>query len=144
MMQELTPRRLRRFRITFSISSLLCIFASALSAEQGALIDNGRDRFNRQCGICHGIDGSGAGAFSELLVVSPPDLTVLAKNNGGHFPFKRIHKIIDGRTLPLAHGSGTMPIWGERYEHSVPNRNETIIAGRIFELMLFLDSIQKK
>ena len=122
----------------------LCLFTVTASATEDTLIENGKDRFMRQCGICHGIDGAGAGAFSELLVVAPPDLTVLAKNNDGHFPFKKAHQIIDGRNLPLAHGTGTMPIWGERYEHSVPNRNETIIAGRIFELLLFLESIQKK
>ena len=122
----------------------LCLFTVTASATEDTLIENGKDRFMRQCGICHGIDGAGAGAFSELLVVAPPDLTVLAKNNDGHFPFQKAHQIIDGRNLPLAHGTGTMPIWGERYEHSVPNRNETIIAGRIFELLLFLESIQKK
>ena len=135
-----------RLRTHFAELTTCCLILLATNsfADQAALIENGEDRFLRQCGICHGVDGSGAGAFSELLVVSPPDLTTLAKSNDGHFPFKKIHKIIDGRDLPLAHGTGTMPIWGERYEHSVPDRNETIIAGRICELMLFLESLQKK
>lgn len=143
-MQEIKPKSMISQLLASLVAGYLCLATMVAFADQADLIENGKDRFMRQCGICHGIDGGGAGAFSELLVVTPPDLTVLAKNNGGHFPFKKIHKIVDGRDLPLAHGSGTMPIWGERYEHSVPDRNETIIAGRIFELMLFLDSIQKK
>lgn len=127
-----------------ALSSFLILLSANISADQTLLIENGEDRFLRQCGICHGADGTGAGAFSELLVVAAPNLTTLSRNNEGHFPFKKVHRIIDGRDLPLAHGTGTMPIWGERYEHSVPNRDETIIAGRIFELMLFLESIQKK
>lgn len=137
-------KRLNHFRchLAFLITVVLILFGSESIADQNTLVENGKDRFLRQCGICHGIDGSGAGAFAELLVVSPPNLTLLAKQNGGHFPFKQVHQVIDGRDLPLAHGTGTMPIWGERYEHSVPNRDETIIAGRIFELMLYLESIQ--
>ena len=143
-MLEIKPKSVINPFLLSAFTVYLTLFASVIWADQAALINNGKDRFMRQCGICHGIDGGGAGAFSELLVVTPPDLTILAKNNDGHFPFKKLHKIIDGRDLPLAHGTGTMPIWGERYEHSVPNRDETIIAGRIFELMLFLESIQKK
>lgn len=143
MIKAKLPRVIRLF-LSFSATGCFCLFATFSSANEEELIANGRDRFMRQCGICHGIDGAGAGAFAELLVVAPPDLTVLARDNAGHFPFKKAHQIIDGRELPLAHGTGTMPIWGERYEHSTPNSDETIIAGRIFELMLFLESIQKK
>ena len=143
-MNIVMPVKIVRPILSLLILSCCSVFTTLSPAAEKELIANGKDRFIRQCGICHGIDGAGAGAFSELLVVSPPDLTVLAKKNGGHFPFKKAYMIIDGRELPLAHGTGTMPIWGERYEHSVPNRNETIIAGRIFELMLFLESIQKE
>ncbi|MGR8948335.1 MAG: c-type cytochrome [Gammaproteobacteria bacterium] len=143
-MQNLIPKAAVRHFSTLGVAVALCFLAPVSLADETALIENGKDRFMRQCGICHGVDGAGAGAFAELLVVAPPDLTVLAQNNDGHFPFKKVHQIIDGRELPLGHGTGTMPIWGDRYEHSVANSDETIIAGRIFELMLFLESIQKK
>jgi len=36
--------------------------------------------------------------FSQNLKVVPPDLTVLARKNGGVFPADRISSLIDGRT----------------------------------------------
>lgn len=44
-----------------------------------------------------------------------PDLTALAKNNNGVFPFDRVYQIIDGRREVLAHGPRDMPVWGRNF-----------------------------
>jgi len=41
-----------------------------------------------------------------------PDLTSIAKRNGGVFPVDRVMMNIDGRAMPRAHGTSEMPIWG--------------------------------
>ena len=109
------------------------------AAELG--IDAGRLRFEKNCAICHGLDARGNGPFAELLNVKPPDLTLLSRAEGGDFPFSRIYQRIDGRNLPLAHGTRAMPIWGQRLKRE--GGDETYVRGRMFEIMLYLESLQQ-
>jgi len=102
----------------------------------------GKTRFEENCGICHGIDGKGAGAFADILNVDPPDLTILTRSNNGYFPFTDIYNAIDGRNVPLAHGREGMPIWGDRYKQQVSDGSETLVRGRILELILYIQSLQ--
>lgn len=104
-------------------------------------IDAGRQRFEMNCAICHGLDARGNGPFAELLNVKPPDLTLLSRAQGGDFPFSRIYRRIDGRDLPLAHGTRAMPIWGQRLKRE--GGDETYVRGRLFEIMLYLESLQQ-
>lgn len=41
-----------------------------------------------------------------------PDLTVLAKNNGGEFPMARVRRVIMGGSTMASHRSREMPVWG--------------------------------
>ena len=40
---------------------------------------------------------------------------MIAERHGGKFPHKTIEEIIDGRRGMVAHGDGTMPVWGEHF-----------------------------
>ncbi len=133
---------LRAFAVMLAGACLVCGSAAAESDIEVAF-EAGRHRFEQNCGICHGLDGKGMGAFSELLKVVPPDLTVLTKRNNGYFPFTDIYNAIDGRNLPLAHGREGMPIWGERYKQAVADGSETLVRGRILELILYLQWLQE-
>ncbi|MBK6657912.1 MAG: c-type cytochrome [Proteobacteria bacterium] len=104
-------------------------------------IEAGRQRFEMNCAICHGLDARGNGPFAELLNVKPPDLTLLSRAQGGDFPFSRVYRRIDGRDLPLAHGTRDMPIWGRRLKRE--GGDETYVRGRLFEIMLYLESLQQ-
>ncbi len=75
----------------------------AQSEQVNSALVAGELRFERNCGICHGLDAKGGGAFSEILKIDPPDLTVLTKNNNGSFPFTDVYNAIDGRNISLAH-----------------------------------------
>ncbi len=132
-----------RSRMIVLIGAWLACAAAVAESDINAAFDAGRQRFEENCGICHGLDGKGMGAFSELLNVEPPDLTVLTKRNNGYFPFTDIYNAIDGRNLPLAHGREGMPIWGDRYKQSVADGSETLVRGRILELILYLQWLQE-
>ena len=116
-----------------------------IAAENPATVDSAPARaravFEQNCALCHGIDARGNGPFAELLKVAPPDLTTLARTAGGTFPFSRVYRAIDGRDRLHAHGTADMPIWGERWVRE--GGDETYARGRIFEIMLYLESIQQ-
>jgi mono/diheme cytochrome c family protein len=105
-----------------------------------AAVEAGALHFETNCAICHGIDARGNGPFAALLKVQPPDLTGLASANGARFPFSSVYRKIDGRDLPASHGSPGMPVWGRRFLRE--GGEETYVRGRIFELMIYLESIQ--
>jgi hypothetical protein len=82
----------------------------------------------------------------SLLTVKPADLTQIAKKNNGEFPFWKVYGIIDGREQIKAHGERDMPIWGAefRVDASSTPTAESMVRGRVLELVYFLQSIQAK
>ncbi|MDW3095030.1 MAG: hypothetical protein R8G33_05075 [Gammaproteobacteria bacterium] len=110
-------------------------------------VELGRQEFIDTCVICHGDDAKGKGLFSPHLANKPKDLTLIEMNNNGVFPFKRLYEIIDGRKDESMHGTRTMPIWGDKYSAESwlkvsTQHAETLARGKIFELLLYLESIQ--
>ncbi|MBZ5572099.1 MAG: cytochrome c [Acidobacteriia bacterium] len=59
---------------------------------------SGQQMYSAYCAVCHGNDGKGGGPAAEALKVPPPDLTVLARKNGGK-------KVLKGSLLPLEQSS---------------------------------------
>jgi hypothetical protein len=75
--------------------------------------------------------------------VEVPDLTLIARRNGGTFPRDRIEKIIDGRYMLAVHGTRTMPIWGDTFSHSElgnPDAEKAtrILTGRLADYLWLL------
>ena len=58
----------------------------------------GPDLFNLYCATCHGRDAKGRGPVAQSLKTPPPDLTLLARRNGGLFPRGRVKAAIAGET----------------------------------------------
>lgn len=116
----------------------------------------GSDEFRTSCVSCHGVGGKGNGPMAQYLTVKPADLTQLAKNNqgeyptkAGEYPFYRVFKIIDGRTVVSAHGDRAMPVWGDRYQMEAgdkygPMGSEQVIRARILELVYYIQMIQER
>jgi hypothetical protein len=50
---------------------------------------------------------------ASALGQRPTDLTLLAEQHDGEFPFWEVVEIIDGRREVRAHGVSEMPVWGE-------------------------------
>ncbi|WP_432471886.1 c-type cytochrome [Amphritea sp. HPY] len=109
----------------------------------------GFDEFRASCASCHGIDGKGRGPLRKHLTIKPADLTVLAKNNNGQYPFKKVMETIDGRAGVSVHGESAMPVWGQRYREEAGLEihfvdYERVIRGRILELVYYIQKIQEK
>ena len=128
------PRRSVALGLLF-VAGLGCA-AEALAAEYAAM--SGKDLYLRFCAACHGDAGRGDGPVSKSFAVETPDLTLIARRHGGQFPRERIERIIDGRFVIGAHGSRTMPVWGEdlsRLEIGNPDaeRSTETIINRLTE-----------
>jgi hypothetical protein len=90
---------------------------------------------------CHGIDAKGNGPVSKELKTRPTDLTVLAKNNSGVFPYNTVYEMIDGRNSTIAsHGTREMPIWGYRFGPPQAFR----FKNRLLAVIDYLNRIQEK
>jgi len=102
------------------------------------------ETFTRYCASCHGVRGDGEGPVAAAMSTPMPDLTALARRNGGEFPADRVASYIDGRSLPPAHGSRTMPIWGPAFDPMARRVVDAETAGpRVTELVEYLRALQR-
>jgi len=120
--------------------------------------DFGKNEYQANCAVCHGVNGEGGGPYASMFMKNPPsDLTMIAKKNGGVFPVMRVYEIIDGRGAEItAHGPRHMPIWGADYVAKAgeslesypvdyyPVAPEAFARIRILMLTDYLNRIQKK
>ena len=131
------------FKTTFFA---LALAGAALSAPAWAE-SAGKTEYDESCATCHGAAGMGEGPLAEFMSVKVPDLTELAKNNDGTFPFLEVVHVIDGRTGLRGHGSD-MPVWGTQFgmeTETMPGDYSKVFAvrGRIMSIAYYLESIQK-
>jgi mono/diheme cytochrome c family protein len=103
---------------------------------------SGRDLFEFYCAACHGRDGHGGGPAAPALRVPPPDLTTIARRNGGTFPHARVESLVTGGQVDLmpAHGSKDMPVWGPIFRGL--DRNDTMNKIRLDNIVGYIESIQ--
>jgi mono/diheme cytochrome c family protein len=104
---------------------------------------SGQTMFNDYCASCHGSDGKGNGPAAAAMKSVVPDLTVLAKKNGGEFPGFHIGQTIIGEKMMSAHGSKDMPVWGPVFSRlSQQSRAETQL--RVYNLTNYVESLQSR
>lgn len=106
---------------------------------------SGEAVYERFCAACHGIQGAGDGPVADSLKVEVPDLRLLARRAGGTFPRDRVIRIIDGRHIIGAHGTRTMPIWGENLSRLEPGDPNAERAAQIVieRLTGYLEQLQR-
>jgi mono/diheme cytochrome c family protein len=103
----------------------------------------GADTYAFYCAPCHGKDGKGRGPVAEALKTLPADLTKLSARNGGTFPKDRVRAFVtngEQNAVP-AHGTSAMPVWGPTFRALDPN--DKVVSVRIFNVVGYLESIQK-
>lgn len=127
--------------------------AAGVAQESGAkqsreefALQIGKQKYMKYCATCHGPDANGDGVAARLFTTKPPDLTLLAKENGGKFPMNELLNIVKGNAPIAAHGNREMPVWGEilgrpldtSMNKQAEDNAEIMVIGH------YLESIQKK
>lgn len=125
----------------------IALAATAALAQERA--DLGKREYDGNCAVCHGKAGKGDGPYGELLRRSAPDLSTMAKRNGGVFPVAGAYEVIEGGGI--GHGTRDMPIWGQEYNikaaeyyADVPYNSEAYVRARILALVDYLNRLQAK
>lgn len=103
----------------------------------------GEDSFGFYCASCHGATGKGDGPVAKALKTAPPDLTVLARRNGGTFPTADVISFIDGTGRPMpSHGPGDMPVWGPIFR--ALETSDPRVKVRLQNIVAYIESIQSR
>ena len=101
----------------------------------------GADLYKFYCSTCHGGDAKGRPAATSGQPAAP-DLTALARRNGGVFPRERVIDVVrNGAGSPASHGPTGMPVWGAIFRGLEPDDTRTAI--RIENLVDYLQSRQE-
>ena len=103
---------------------------------------SGAQLFQSLCASCHGPQGRGNGPVAALLVVPPTDLTRLAQRNNGFFPAVEVERTIDGRAERAAHGTRSMPVWGQQLYFSADPNNAQARAHADEEIRLLSEHVR--
>jgi mono/diheme cytochrome c family protein len=102
----------------------------------------GGEIFRDHCAVCHGKDGRGRGPATIALKDTVPDLTLIARRNGGLFPASRVKAFVDGTQQTAAHGSREMPVWGPIFHNF--EWDQDLGEVRLENVTNYLHSIQQK
>ncbi len=81
--------------------------------------------------------------LADKLVKPPKDLTKLAQQNGGTFPFWRVFDIIAGDTTVEGHDTSQMPLFSRRKRGQEAAGVFPPAPLRVLALMHYLESIQE-
>ena len=142
---------IRLAKLAVALGARVALQAAAQTSAPGAQrVDLGKREFDSNCASCHGIAGKGNGPMAELLTRSAPDLTQLAKRNGGVLPIPRLYEVIDGTSVP-SHGTRDMPVWGRDYRlqageyyMELPYDPEAYVRVRVLSLIEYISRLQQK
>lgn len=144
-------RKFQEIALVYASTLMIGVFATPALAGDKPL-DVGKGEYDAACASCHGLSGKGSGPVAGQLKPTVPDLTVLAKNNKGVFPFDRVYQVIDGRIEVKTHGPREMPVWGLAFrrqssvyfENYPANDAESAARSRILALTEYIYRLQGK
>ena len=136
----------RDIKILQLIALTFLVAAQAQRSLGDAPVKPAKATYLRSCSACHGESGKGDGVVSHLMRPKPTDLTKLAKENKGEFPYARTMRVIDGREAVRAHGDPDMPVWGEIFhvEDGMTLNRQATVRGKLMLIVDHLSSIQVK
>lgn len=138
-------------RIVLAASAVMiamCVFAYVSASQRNktespTLVEvEGGEIYRNHCAVCHGKDGRGHGPAAIALKETVPDLTQIARRNGGVFPASRVKAVIDGTEESAAHGSREMPVWGPIFHEF--EWDQDLGEVRLQNVTDYIRSIQQK
>lgn len=122
------------------IVAILAACASDARPREGARI------YTDFCASCHGTDGRGDASAAGARQPGPPDLTMLAANNGGVFPENRVMgQLVD---YSMGRSESHMPVFEELREGPAMMVDDgtgqrVAMPARLVELTAYLRDIQR-
>ena len=133
-------------RNVVGITLALGLVVAALPALAADATSQERALYLKYCGACHGPHGKGDGIAGTFMRPKPADLTQIAKQNGGEFPFEHTMQVIDGRRTVRAHGDPDMPVWGEVLSENAAGsaQRRGVVNGTLTMITDYIRSIQEK
>ncbi len=102
---------------------------------------SGEEMYVSYCAACHGKDGKGQGPAAPALKSPPPDLTTLAKRNGGKYPAAHVSAILWGKEELAAHGSKDMPVWGPVFRR-IAHSQAAEVQQRVHNITEYIEKLQ--
>jgi mono/diheme cytochrome c family protein len=119
---------------------------TAPSAQTDPLAQAGERLYVRYCAVCHGKSGRGDGPFAGILRTAPADLTTIAARRGGSFPDEELAQHVDGRLVPLAHGTREMPVWGRWLGEPMGQdmTRDEVVRGEILAMLTYVKTLQRE
>lgn len=139
----MTDTKKQHWTWTLVGTALMMIF-NIVTTSEAQETNYGALGYHQYCASCHGEDGRGHGPVEPYLTVKPSDLTRITARRGGDFPRDQLARIIAGDEVIAAHGTRTMPIWGEQLQGDVIGtaNKPNIARGRISFLVDYLETLQ--
>jgi mono/diheme cytochrome c family protein len=132
-------------RITFATFALVAVtgFGQTIKTvpPNPTSPTSGKEMFNEYCAVCHGQDAKGAGPAASALKKKPTDLTQLSSRNNNKFPDARVARYIEGDDAIGAHGSRTMPMWGDVFKSM--SGSDEVTRMRVSNLTAYIKGLQK-
>jgi mono/diheme cytochrome c family protein len=132
-------------KIIRAIALVAILLAAATTARAQIMVLplDGAKLFVQYCAACHGLKATGDGPVAPALRTKVPDLTLIAKRNGGVFPLDQVQTIIAGeKSAGLSHGTREMPIWGPIFSLDISDRDYGKL--RVYNVAKYLEGLQKK
>jgi mono/diheme cytochrome c family protein len=142
--RAVTPRSAAGLWAVLGAAIIAGTAVRAARAEDLSSYQSGAGLYHAHCASCHGAEGHGDGPVAASLTVEVPDLTRIARRQGGRFPAEQLRKIIDGRATLPPHGTRAMPVWGPAFSSAGgPDARSEQQASRLVDLLVqYLQSIQ--
>lgn len=135
-----------KFWMSFAVVATAALVACApMPAQRDVMQMSGPEMYETLCSSCHGVGGEGDGPVAPLIKIHVPDLTRIAKRDGGEFPTEDVRRTIDGRFDRPAHGPRDMPVWGWQFYRSDSSKDpveRARVDALIDRLVVYLRSIQ--
>jgi mono/diheme cytochrome c family protein len=103
---------------------------------------SGSALYSQFCAVCHGSNLKGTGPAPEPYR-APPDLTTLARRNGGNFPDAYVANVLRNGVVLPAHGPAQMPLWGTD-SRMTSQLDATQVAARLANLTEYIKSLQAR
>lgn len=136
----------RHVAVAIFIAVVLLVIATVAARAQDYSGYSGAQLYKRFCASCHGDKGYGDGVVAASFNIMVPDLTRIAKRQGGVYPVDKVRQVIDGRTPMRPHGTREMPVWG--YEFYAQNDAKPDALKRADEMVKrladYVQSLQRE